>query len=154
MAAGYGSNSVQTVAPGGFIVFTEASNPCKRGFVRHREGTGSFVLAGKVLRNTCGCYPQSADYFVDFGANIGIPTGGTPGEISVAFVLDGITIPSSTIIVTPAAVEEYFNVSRAIDVPVWAGCCQTFGIQNTSDQDILVQNANIVFERPDLAMTR
>ena len=55
---------------------------------------------------------------------------------------------------TPAAVEEFFNVSRATNVDVWRGCCETVAIRNTSDQPILVQNANILFARPDLAITR
>jgi len=46
-------------------------------------------------------------------------------------------------IVTPAAVEEYFNVSREMPVPIWCGCCQTVTITNTSDQAILMQNATL-----------
>ena len=72
----------------------------------------------------------------------------------MALEIDGSTVPASTMIVTPAAVEEYFNVSRAINVGVWRGCCETVGIRNTSDQPILVQNANIIIARPDLAVTR
>ena len=155
MAAEYSANTVQTVNPGESIIFTEAPVPCNRGFVRHRDGSGSFLLAGKVLRNSCGCYPQSANYLVDFGANIAIPTGGTAGStITVAIAIDGSTIPSSQMDVTPAAVEEYFNVSRAITAQVWSGCCETISVRNISDQPILVQNANILFSRPDLAVTR
>jgi hypothetical protein len=90
---------------------------------------------------------------VDFGANIAVPTGETVGEISVAIVIDGSTIPATTMTVTPAAVEEFFNVSRATNVQVWRGCCETVAIRNTSDIPILVQNANILFSRPDLAVT-
>lgn len=53
----------------------------------------------------------------------------------------------------PAAVNEFFNASRAIHVPIWKGCCQTVAIRNTSDQPILVQNANVNFDRPDLCVT-
>jgi len=90
----------------------------------------------------------------DFGANIAVPTGETVGPISVAITLDGTTIPASTMIVTPAAVEEFFNVSRAINAQVWKGCCQTLSIRNTSDIPILVQNANVIFSRPDLTVSR
>lgn len=152
--AEYSANAVQTVNPGESIIFTEAPVPCTRGFVRHRDETGNFLLAGKVLRNGCGCAPKSANYLVDFGANIAIPTGGTVEAISVAITIDGSTIPSSQMQVTPAAVEEYFNVSRAINAQIWAGCCETVSIRNTSDQPILVQNANVIFSRPDLAVTR
>lgn len=154
--AEYSANAVQTVNPGESIIFTE-STPCNRGFVRHRDGTGSFLLSGLVPNSCwCGCLcnrNKAASYLVDFGANIAIPTGGTVGEISVAIAVDGATLPASTMIVTPAAVEQYFNVSRAINAEIWRGCCETVTIRNTSDQPILVQNANVIFSRPDLNIT-
>ena len=155
--AEYSANAVQTVNPGESIVFTESPVPCERGFVRHRDDAGSFLLSGYVPNNGCNCNcnrNQSATYLVDFGANIAVPTGETVGEISVAIAIDGTTVPTSTMIVTPAAVEEYFNVSRAINVQIWKGCCETVTIRNTSDIPILVQNANVLFDRRDLLYTR
>ena len=154
--AEFSANAQQTVSPGESIVFTESPVPCQRGLVRHRDDTGSFLLAGWVPRQYgCCCKRQnSANYLVDFGANIAVPTGGTVGAISVAIAIDGATIPASTMTVTPAAVEEFFNVSRAINAQIFRGCCQTVTIRNISDQPILVQNANIIFSRPDLAVTR
>lgn len=154
--AEYSANAVQTVNPGESIVFTETPVPCTRGLVRHRDDTGNFLLSGYVPSNGgCCCRRNnSANYLVDFGANIAIPTGGTVGAISVAITIDGATIPSSTMTVTPAAVEEYFNVSRAINAQIWRGCCETVTVKNISDQPILVQNANIIFSRPDLVMSR
>lgn len=156
MAAEYSAVALQTVNPGETIVFTASPVPCERGFVRHRDGSGNFLLNGWIPQTYgCGCSrKKSATYFVDFGANIAIPTGGTVGAISVAISIDSSTDQASTMIVTPAAVEEFFNVSRATNVAVWRGCCETVAIRNTSDQPILVQNANIVFDRPDLAITR
>lgn len=154
--AEYSNVSQQTVNPGEAIVFTESPVPCNRGLVRHRDDTGSFLLRGYVPYS-CGCRcgnSQSANYLVDFGANIGIPEGGTVGAISVAIAIDGTTIPASTMEVTPAAAEQFFNVSRAINAPIYRGCCQTVTVRNTSDQPILVENANIIFSRPDLAVTR
>lgn len=154
--AEYSNNALQTVNPGETIIFTETPVPCRRGLVRHRDDTGNFLLKGYVPRQFgCPCRrPDSANYLVDFGANIAIPTGGTVGAISVAITIDGATIPASTMTVTPAAVEQFFNVSRAINASVWAGCCETIAVRNTSDQPILVQNANIIISRPDLAVTR
>lgn len=156
--AEYSANAVQTVNPGETVIFTEAPVPCNRGLVRHRDGTGNFLLSGFVPnsfnRGCCCNRNNSANYLIDFGANIAIPTGGTAGEISIAITIDGSTIPSSTMIATPAAVEEYFNVSRAINAQIWRGCCETIAVRNTSDQPILVQNANIIFSRPDLIVTR
>ena len=149
-------SQVQTVNPGETIVFTENPVPCTRGLIQHRDDTGTFLLKGFVPRQFgCPCRRQRfANYLVDFGANIAIPTGGTVGAISVAITIDGSTLPASTMTVTPAAVEQFFNVSRAINANIFAGCCESVAVRNTSDQPILVQNANIIFSRPDLAVTR
>ncbi|MBO7453703.1 MAG: hypothetical protein J6U54_25505 [Clostridiales bacterium] len=156
--AEYSANALQTVPPGETVIFTESPDPCRRGLVRHREGTGNFLLSGWTPNRGCNCgcgcgNSRSAEYLADFGANIAIPTGETVGPISVAITIDGSTLPASQMIVTPAAVEEFFNVSRAINVNIWNGCCQSVAIRNTSDIPILVQNANIIFSRPDLAVT-
>lgn len=153
MACEFSANALQTVNPGETVVFTESPVPCTAGLVRHRDDTGNFLLAGRVHRSSCGCCPDSAKYLVDFGANIAIPADGEVGEISLALTIDGATIPSSQMIVTPAAVEEFFNVSDAAIAQVWRGCCESFSVRNTSDQPILVQNANIIFSRPDLNVT-
>lgn len=156
--AEYSAIAVQTVNPGESIVFTETSSPCRRGFIRHNDGSGNFLLSGGMVNNNyCPCsrlYNDNAVYLVDFGANIAIPTGGTVGEISVAFSVDGGTDLASTMIVTPAAVEEYFNVSRSKEVDIFSNCCQTVTIRNTSDQPILVQNASLRISRPDLLYSR
>lgn len=150
--AEYSANAVQTVNPGEIVLFTESPEPCAMGLVRHRDGTGNFLLSGRSF--SCCRRKRNVDYFVDFGANIAIPDGETVGPISVAISVDGSTIPASTMILTPAAVEEYGNISRATNVPIWNGCCETVAIRNTSSIPILVQNANIVFSRPDLVGSR
>lgn len=150
----YSANQLQTVNPGETVIFTESPVPCRRGLVRHRDDTGNFLLVGFVPRQFgCRCN-REANYLVDFGANIAIPTGGTVEAVSVAITIDGATIPASTMIVTPAAVEEFFNVSRAINAAIFSGCCESLSVRNTSTQPILVQNANIIISRPDLAVTR
>lgn len=151
--AEFSANAVQIVNPGESIVFTETVEPCRRGFVKHREGSGNFLLSGWVPNRPCGCSNKSANYFVDFGANIAVPTGETVGEISVAISLGGSVLPATKMIVTPAAVEEFFNVSRATNIGIWRGCCETVAITNTSTVPIAVQNANIVFTRTDLGGT-
>lgn len=150
--AEYSANAIQTVNPGESVIFTTTVVPCNRGLIRHRDESGNFLLSG--WSPGCNCRKKSANYLVDFGANIAVPTGGTVDPISLAITIDGSTIPASSMVVTPAAVEEYFNVSRAINVDVWSGCCETVTVRNTSDQPINVQNANIILTRPDLAVTR
>ena len=144
------SVAVQTVNPGEAIVFTENPVPCYRGLILHRDDSGLFLIKGTsngIIRR-CPCMGQpSINYMVDFGANIAIPTGETVGPISVAYELEGATLGGTTMIVTPAAVEEFFNVSRATNVPIWLGCCESFAVRNISSIPILVQNANLVIVR-------
>lgn len=154
--AEYSANAVQTVNPGESIVFTTSVDTCNRGFVKHRSDTGAFMLNGCTPSNCTPCCCNSnrnAKFYVDFGCNIAIPTGGTVGTISLVYALDGVNIPSSQMDSTPAAVETYNNVSTAITVPVWKNCCQTLTVKNISTQAILVKNANITFSRPDLNIT-
>lgn len=139
----FSADAVQTINPGEDAIFSTVVEPCTRGFVRHRNQTGSFLLSGAVA---CRC-KRTADYVVDFGANIAIAEGGTVEPISVGIILDGSTIPASDMIVTPAAVNEYFNVSRQIDADVWAGCCETVTVRNLSSQPIFMQNATISINR-------
>lgn len=153
--AEYSANASQTVAQGGAVVFTDAPVPCTRDFVRHRDGSGNFLLSGWTPNNYgCCCKKPEAQYLVDFGANISIPEGGTAGEISLAIAIDGTVIPASEMTVTPADVNAQFNVSRAINLSIWSNCCETVSVVNTSSQPIQVENANIIFSRPDLAMSR
>ena len=142
------------IPPGGFFTFNANPVPCTRGFVRWRQGTGAFNLSGWVpncvANKCCKCQTPSANYLVDFGANIAIPEGETVGEISAIFTLDGVEIPGTEMIVTPAAVEQFFNISRAANVQVYRNCCQTFGIKNNSTIPILAANHNVIYARPDL----
>ena len=145
----------QLVNPGESVIFTQSPVPCNRGLVRHRDDTGSFMLSGWVPNTyTCPCRrANSANYLIDFGANIAIPEGQTVGPIQVSLAIEGATVAVSTMIVNPAAVQEYQNVSRAINVPIWRGCCESVSIRNTSTIPILVQNANLLITRPDLNVT-
>lgn len=152
--AEYSANAVQTVDENGSVIFTDTPVPCRRGLIRHRDDSGSFLLKGYVPQQSCGCCDDSANYLCSFSANIAVPTGGTVEDISLALAIDGSVIPSSTMIVTPAAVEDFFNVAVTISAQIWRGCCETLSVINTSDQPILVQNANIVISRPDLYMSR
>lgn len=155
MLCEFSNAAEQTVNPGESVTFNVTDVACTRGFVRHRTGTGSFLLSGAVRNymRRCPCKPVTANYLVGFSADIAIPTGGTVGEITLAFNLDGSTIPASTMTSTPTAVNQYDNVAKTTTAEVWKGCCETVTIVNTSDQAILVRNADIIFERPDLMMT-
>lgn len=131
--------ATQAVAENQNVLFTD-SVTCGNCSITHRDGSGIVTLRGTT--NQC-----RARYKVTFGGNIAIPTGGTVEAISLALAIDGEGLGSSTMIVTPAAVEEYFNVFGAMFIDVPKGCCLTVSIQNTSAQSILVQNANLIIER-------
>ena len=131
--------ATQTVAENQNVLFTD-SVTCGNCSITHRDGSGIVTLRGTT--NQC-----RARYKVTFGGNIAIPTGGTVEAISLALAIDGEGLGPSTMIATPAAVEEYFNVFGAMFIDVPKGCCLTVSIQNTSAQSILVQNANLIIER-------
>ena len=82
-----------------------------------------------IRGNTNQC---RARYKISFGANIGIPTGGTVGPIQLAISLDG----EAGLVYhydSNSAVEEYFNVFfSAIYVDVPKGCCYTVSVKNTT----------------------
>lgn len=141
--AEYTSNALQTVNAGQNILFTETPIPCNRGYVIHREGSGILTLRG-IVNNYNGCF---ARYKVSFGANMAIPTAGAVEPISLALAIDGEPIPTSSVIITPAAVEDFWNVYASIFVTVPRGCCYTIAIENTSAQAIDVQNVNLIVER-------
>jgi len=138
--AEYTNIGIQNVAAGQNVLFTETPVGCNRGYVVHRDGSGIVTLRG--ITNQC-----RARYKVSFGANIAVPTGGTVGPISIAIAIDGEPLASATAIVTPAAVEEFFNVFTAVYINVPCGCCVTAAVENTSTQAISVQNANLIVER-------
>ena len=129
----------QEVAANGNVVFT---NTAVKGSncIQHREGSGIVTLRG--ITNQC-----RARYFVDFSANIAVPTGGTAGAISLAIAISGEPVLSSQMISTPAAVAQFNNVSTGIYVDVPKGCCLNRAVENTSGVAIDVANANLVVTR-------
>ena len=133
------ANELQTVLENQNVQFTDTVVPGK-ACTMHRPGSGLVSLKG--LTNQC-----RARFKVSFGANIGIPTGGTVDSISLALAIDGEPIATTTMIVTPAAVEEYFNVFSSIYLDIPRGCCSTISVRNISIQAVDVQNANLIVER-------
>lgn len=133
------ANALQTVELGQNVQFTDTA-VCGSCSIIHRDGSGLVTLRG--VTNQC-----RARFKVFFSGNIALPTGGTVGAISLAIALNGEAVASSTMIQTPAAVEEFSNVASAVYVDVPSGCCITVSVKNTSAQAIEVQNANLIIER-------
>ena len=133
------ANALQVVEVNQNIIFTDTA-VCGSNSIIHREGSGLTTLRG--LTNQC-----RARFRVFFSGNIAIPTGGTVGPISVAISVNGEAVGPTTMIVTPAAVEQFFNVASAIYLDVPCGCCSQVSVKNLGTEAINVQNANLIIER-------
>lgn len=146
--AEYLANAVQAVSLNQPVTF-EASIPCPRGNVYHEDGTGIFILRG----NTSNCF---ARYQVTFNGNAALPEGGTVGPLAMAIAVNGETRPTSRAILTPAAVEQYGNLTSTAIVTVPRGCCFSVSVRSVPASEdptvtpapvIDVQNANLVIVR-------
>lgn len=133
------ANAIQTIPANSNVIFTDTV-VCGNCSIMHREGSGLVTLRG--LTNQC-----RARFRVSFGGNIALPTGGTVGPISLAIAINGEPVATTTMISTPAAVEEFNNVFSAIFLDVPKSCCSQISIKNISDQPVDVQNANLIVER-------
>ena len=111
--------ALQTVAAGEDVAFTETP-VCGSKCIVHRQGSGIVKLRG--ITNQC-----RARFLASYSGNI--------------------QIPSTRMVVTPAAVENLFNVSAQAYIDVPCGCCSTVAVQNTSTQAIEVQNSNLIVVR-------
>ncbi len=139
--AEFTNTAIQLVDENENVTFTETPvRGCK--CIDHREGSGIVTLRG--LTNCC-----YARYRVSFGGNIAVPADGTVGPIEIAISVRGEPLGSATAIVTPAAVDEYNNVYVSVLVDVPRGCCVDIGVENTSDQPINVQNANLIVDKEE-----
>lgn len=146
--AEYLANVEQSVDLNNPIIFT-ASIPCTKGYIYHEDETGIFILRG--ITNNC-----FARYQVTFNGNIAIPTGGAVTPIAVAIAVNGEPRITSRAIVTPAAVEEYNNVTSTAIITVPKGCCFTLSVRavsgvtdgtTTPTPTINVINSNLVVNR-------
>ena len=142
----YLNNDIQLIQPGAPIPL-RTSIGCPNGYVYHRPESGILILRGK----TSNCF---ARYQVTFNGNIAVPEGGTVGAIAIALAVDGEPIPTSRAIVTPAAVDEYFNVTSTAIITVPRGCCVNVSVENVSEATgttpapaINVQNSNLSISR-------
>ena len=139
-------NPIQVVNANQPVILNN-SIPCNKGYVYHRDESGIVTLRG-IVNNPASCF---ARYQVTFNANIAIPTGGTVGTIAVALAISGEPILTSKAIVTPAAVDNYFNVTSTAIITVPKGCCFNASVENVSEgatptdpaPQINVQNANL-----------
>lgn len=125
---------IQEVAVGQNVLF--ANTAVKGGCAeRHRGGSGQITLL------------KPGRYLVTFSGNIAVPAGETVGEVSVGIARGGEAIPGTIMRTTPAAVDQYFNVSAQTYVDVYCGCCENISVKNTSTIPVNVQDANLTAVR-------
>lgn len=148
--AEFAYNPIQEVEAGQNAILNTIIRCCK-GYVLHREGSGIVTLRG-IVNNPYSCF---ARYQVTANGNIAVPEDGTVGEIAVALAIDGEPIQTSKAIVTPAAVDEYFNVTSTAIITVPRGCCFNVALENVTTgataadapTAINIQNLNVVVDR-------
>ena len=147
--AEYLANATQLVELNQPVTFS-ASIPCAQGNVVHEDETGIFILRGA----TPNCF---ARYQVTYNGNIAVPEGGTVGPIAVAIAANGEPRTTSRAVVTPAATEEYNNVTSTAIITVPRGCCFSVSVRavsglvddaaGTPAPSINVTNSNLVITR-------
>ena len=145
-------DAVEVVALNTAIPFVD-SIPCNRGYVFHQSGTGIFVLRG-IVNNPTACF---ARYEVEFTGNIAIPEGGAITPIATAIVVSGESRDGSRSIFTPAAVDEYGNVTSRAIVDVPKGCCFTVSVEyvnGTVDDPVTVPTPLINVVDGSLSISR
>lgn len=113
--ARYITTTDQNVALNGAFPFDEVSIPCNKGCVVP-IATGVLTLKGDTTN-------RFARYEVTVQGNVSIPTGGTVTPIAVAITLNGVAIPDSVAIITPAAVEDLWHINTSATITVPCGCC-------------------------------
>lgn len=113
--AKYITSTDQNVALNGTFPFDIVSIPCNRGCVTP-IATGVLTLQG-------GSTNKFARYEVKVQGNVSIPEGGAVTPIAVAITLNGVALPDSVAILTPAAVGDVWHVNTSTTITVPCGCC-------------------------------
>lgn len=152
MACEFLYNDVQEVSLYSPVLF-RASIPCNRGLVYHEDETGNFILSG-ASSNSCNKY---AHYQVTFNGNVALPEEATDVvPIAISLTVNGEPRYVSRAIYTPAAVDEYGNVTSTAIIKVPRCCCFSLGVESvpastdptvTPAPVINVQNANLTIAR-------
>lgn len=140
--AKYITSTDQNVVLNGTIPFDIVSIPCNKGCVVPIT-TGVLTLQGSSTN-------RFARYEVDLQANIAIPEGGAVTPIAVAITLNGVEIPDSVAIVTPAAAEDVWHVNTTATITVPCGCCVSISavyVDATEDDATVTPTPSIFVRR-------
>lgn len=148
--AKYITSTDQNVALNGTFPFDIVSIPCNKGCVVPIT-TGVLTLNGNTSN-------RFARYEVKLQGNISIPEGGAVTPIAAAITLNGVAIPDSVAIVTPAAAEDVWHINTSTTVTVPCGCCVSVSaayVDATEDDATVTPTPSIfVRRRASLTVTR
>lgn len=145
--AKYITSTDTNVALNGTIPFNVVSIPCNKGCVVP-VATGVLTLKGNTSNNF-------ARYEVTVQGNIAIPTGGAVTPIAVAITINGVEIPDSIAIVTPAAVEDVWHINTSTVITVPCGCCISVSAAyvDATEDDATVTPTPSIFVRRGASIT-
>ena len=144
--AKYITSTDQNVALNNTIPFDIVSIPCGKGCV--------IPITTGVLTLRSGANNQ-ARYDVTLQANVAVPEGGTVTPLALAITIDGVPIPDSVAIVTPAAAEEVWHINTSTPITVPCGCCVSVSaayVDGTED-DATVTPTPSIFVRRSASLT-
>ena len=144
--AKYITSTDQNVALNNTIPFDIVSIPCNKGCV--------IPITTGVLTLKSGANNQ-ARYVVTLQANVAIPEGGAVTPIAVAITLNGVAIPDSVAIVTPAAAEEVWHINTSTPITVPCGCCVSVSAAyvDATEDDASVTPTPSIFVRRNASLT-
>lgn len=139
--ANYLTSTDQNVALNNTIPYDIVSIPCNKGCV--------IPVTTGVLNLRSGVN-QAARYNVRAEANVAIPTGGAVTPIALALTINGVPVPESVAIVTPAAVEDVWHISTSSPITVPCGCCLSVSaayVDATEDDAAVTPTPSILVRR-------
>lgn len=144
--AKYITSTDQNVALNNTIPFDIVSIPCNKGYV--------IPITTGVLTLRSGASNQ-ARYDVTLQANVAIPEEGEVTPIAVAITLNGVAIPDSVAIVTPAAAEDVWHINTSTPITVPCGCCVSVSAAyvDATEDDTAVTPTPSIFVRRNASLT-
>lgn len=144
--ARYITSTDQNVALNGTIPFDIVSIPCNKGCVIPLT-TGVLTLRSGIS--------NPARYDVTLQANVAIPEGGAVTPIALAVTLNGVALPDSVAIVTPAAAEDVWHINTSIPITVPCGCCVSVSAAyvDATEDDATITPTPSIFVRRNASLT-
>ena len=139
--ARYITSADQNVALNGTFPFDIVSIPCNSGCV---------VPLTPGILTLRGGNSKFSRYEVDLQANISIPEGGAVTPVGIAITVNGVSVPDSVAIITPAAAEDVWHVNTSAILTVPCGCCVSVSaayVDATEDDATVTPTPSILVRR-------